>query len=543
MRSAALVGLVRGWSGAGGGGGGILAGMSGSGWPQGGVEKVVLDGGAVGWELLSRVYGRRVEVEIAPEAVARMERASEAVARLARGAEAVYGINTGFGSLCTVRIGAEAVERLQENLVRSHAVGVGPAMPAALVRLMMLLKLVALVRGYSGIRVETARLLAGMLSADILPVIPTQGSVGASGDLAPLAHMALALIGEGEVEVGGERCGAGEALARAGLKPVRLAPKEGLALVNGTQFSCAYGVGLVLRGRGLARAADVVACMSLEAIRGSVRPFSEALHALRPHPGAQRVAANIRSMMRESEILESHRTCGKVQDPYSVRCVAAVHGASREAIEYAAEVVLREANSVTDNPVILEDGEAVSGGNFHGQPLGLALDHLGLALAELGSISERRSYLLLTGPDGLPPLLIRESGLNSGFMLLQYTAAALVSENKVLSHPASADSIPTSLGQEDHVSMSATAATKAWRIADNVETVLAVELLCAGQGLDFRAPLKPGIGPRAAHAWLRGRVEHVEADRLLQADLALAREGIAGGEVVAAVEAACGPII
>jgi len=375
-----------------------------------------------------------------------------------------------------------------------------------------------------------------------LPVVPTQGSLGASGDLAPLAHMALPMLGEGRVRVGGDEFPAGVALARFDIEPIRLAAKEGLALVNGTQFMSAYGAALLVRARRAAKHADVIASMSLDALRGSVKPFEARLHALRPHRGAIETADNMRTLMRDSEILASHVHCDRVQDPYSLRCIPQVHGASRDAIRHAADVVEIEINAVTDNPVIFADGTTTSGGSFHGQPLALALDYLAIALCEFASIAERRIYLLLGGQDGLPSMLIQQAGLNSGFMVPHYTAAALVSEAKLLASPASVDSIPTSMGQEDHVSMGATSATKAWRVMDALETVLAIEQLCAAQALDFRAPLRAGIGPRTAHAVVRELITHAEEDRLVSRDMQQSLALLRSQRVIDAVERALGPL-
>ncbi|HRS29632.1 MAG TPA: histidine ammonia-lyase, partial [Phycisphaerae bacterium] len=460
-------------------------------------------------KVLEACLGCPVQVSITPEAMARAERAREWVEDLLQSGGAVYGINTGFGSLKNKRISPDQTDQLQENLIISHAVGVGPAAPPEIVRWMMLFKLHMLLQGHSGVRPEVIRLMQTCLNADMLPVVPTRGSLGASGDLAPLAHLVLPLTGRGEMTVpssgqggGRQTRPAGELLASLGVEPLRLAAKEGLALINGTQFMSAYAANIAVRAARLANLADLIGCMSLEGFRGSIRPMDPRLHEVRPHPGAQTVAANVRRWMAGSEILSSHENCGRVQDPYSLRCIPQVHGAFRDALTHFSQTVEREINSVTDNPIVFEDG-AISGGNFHGAPLALVLDYLAIALTDLASISERRTYQLLSGEDGLPKLLMRDTGLNSGFMLPQYTAAALVNECKVLATPAAVDSIPTSLGQEDHVSMGATSAFKCFEVIDRVETVLAIELVCAAQALDFRAPLLPGVGPRAAHALVR----------------------------------------
>ncbi|HVS66189.1 MAG TPA: histidine ammonia-lyase, partial [Thermoanaerobaculia bacterium] len=451
---------------------------------------------------------------------------------------AYYGINTGFGILASQRIPRDQLAQLQHNLILSHAVGVGEPVPIEITRLMLRLKIHALGLGYSGVSLGTFQRLLAFDELGLVPVVPSRGSLGASGDLAPLAHLALPLLGRGRVWDGEGRDGepAIEALARCGLEPIALEAKDGLALINGTQLMSAYGAWILARALELVRLVDVVATMSLEALRGSARPFDERVHATRPHPGQGAAARNVRRLLEGSEILESHRFCGRVQDPYSLRCVPQVHGASRDALGHAVEVVERELNSVTDNPLVFEDGAVISGGNFHGQPLALALDYAAIALAELASISERRTYLLLGGHDGLPVLLMRETGINSGFMIPQYTAAALVSENKVLCHPASVDSIPTSLGQEDHVSMGSISALKLYDVLRNVEQVIAIELFTAAQALDFRAPLRPGRGVEVAHGALRAEVPHREADGDFEHDLRLCAEVVRGAALLAEVE-------
>jgi histidine ammonia-lyase len=456
---------------------------------------------------------------------------------------AYYGINTGFGALARQRIPDGQLEQLQWNLLVSHAVGVGEPVPREITRLMLHLKLHALGLGYSGISRPTLDRLLLFAQRDLVPLVPSRGSVGASGDLAPLAHMSLPLVGLGELwdaDGRGSRPAA-EVLAEHGLEPIALRPKDGLSLVNGTQLMTAYGAWVLERCAHLVKVADITATISLEALQGSIVPFDPRIQDARPHPGQRAVASNVRRLLEESAILESHRHCGKVQDPYSLRCVPQVHGATRDALGWAGEVVETEINSATDNPLVFEDGAILSGGNFHGQPLALALDLAAIAVAELGSISERRSYLLLGGHDGLPPLLMKQTGTNSGLMIAQYTAAALVSENKGLCHPASVDSIPTSLGQEDHVSMGSIAAVKLLRVYENVVNVLGVELLCAAQALDYRE-LRPGRGVEVAHRSIRQRIEHTEADHLLDRELARAAAIAGGSELVAEVEVAVGEL-
>jgi len=456
-----------------------------------------------------------------------------------------YGINTGFGALANKRVPDDQLATLQRNLLLSHAVGVGDPVPPEITRLMLRLKAVSLGLGYSGVSLPVFRRLVEFDRRDLLPVVPSRGSVGASGDLAPLAHLCLPLIGLGEFwdDDRRGRVPAADVLRAYELPPVQLAAKDGLALINGTQLMAAYGAWILERCARLVDHFDLAAAMSLEALQGSIKPFDARVYAVRPHPGHGAVAANVRLLLRDSEILESHRNCGKVQDPYCLRCVPQVHGASRDALAYASGVLETEINGVTDNPLVFEAesmgageppvrADIVSGGNFHGQPLALALDFAAIALAEYASISERRIYLLLEGHDGLPRLLMRETGLNSGFMIPQYTAAALVSENKVLCHPASVDSIPTSLGQEDHVSMGSVSAVKLLAVLKNVETVLAIELLTAAQALDYRLPLQSGRGVEAAHRRIRGVTQHREADYLFQDDLRRVGELTEGRELL-----------
>lgn len=435
--------------------------------------------------------------------------------------EAYYGINTGFGILANQRVPDEKLSQLQRNLILSHSVGVGDIVPKEICRLILQLKVHALGIGYSGISVETFRRLLFFLERDLIPAIPEKGSVGASGDLAPLAHMSLPLLGYGFFwnDEGTDTIEASKVLKREGIELIELQPKDGLSLINGTQLMSAYGAFVLEKAVHLLKVADVASAMSLEALQGSIVPFDERIHEIRPHQGQKEVATNIRLLLENSEILESHRHCGKVQDPYCLRCVPQVHGASRDAIRHSIQTVETEINSVTDNPLVFENGDILSGGNFHGQPLALALDYAKIALAELASIAERRTYLLLEGHDGLPKLLMEETGINSGFMIPQYTSAALVSENKVLCHPSSVDSIPTSLGQEDHVSMGSISALNLLKVYENVETVLAIELFTAAQALDFRKPLKPGDGVERAHKIIRDTIPHTTEDHYFKDDI------------------------
>jgi len=476
----------------------------------------------------------------------RMRAARAVVERAAHGAhEHTYGVNTGFGRFVSRSIPEELTEELQLRLLRSHACGVGDPYPDAVVRAAMLLRANALAKGNSGARVETVELLLACLNGGLVPHVPSRGSVGASGDLAPLAHLALPLIGEGEAMVDGRRLPGAEALAEVGLEPVRLQAKEGLSLVNGTQFMAAFAALGAVRAERLAKTADIACALSLEALQGSRTSFLPQIHALRPLAGQTDSAANVLQLLEDSAINESHRWCDKVQDAYSLRCAPQVHGASRDLLDYARRTVEVELNAATDNPLVLvEDGMLVSNGNFHGQPLAFALDALAMAVAELASISERRIERLVNPSlsGGLPAFLTGDGGLNSGFMIPQYVAASLVSENKVLAHPAGVDSIPTSAGQEDHVSMGNASGLKAWQVLANVERVLAIELLAGAQGVEFLAPLQPGIGVRAAREHVRSLSPRLRDDRTLSGDIESVASSIRDGSLVDAVEAEAGEL-
>lgn len=453
---------------------------------------------------------------------ARVRQSRQIVDSAVESGRTIYGINTGFGILASERIAPDQLTLLQKNLLLSHAVGVGPPVPREITALMLRLKIHALGIGNSGVSLPTFERLLRCAELGLVPVVPARGSVGASGDLAPLSHLCLPpLFGLGEFwsDDGSPPRPAAAVLKENKLEPIELASKDGLALINGTQLMSSYGTWVLEKCQGLVKLVDVAAAMSLEALQGLTTPFDPRIQQVRPHPGMITVAANMRAILSESEIMESARHSGKVQDPYCLRCVPQVHGASRGALTYATSCMETEINSVTDNPLVFDNGDVVSGGNFHGQPIALPLDFAAIALAELGSISERRTYLLQEGLDGLPKLLMEDTGVNSGFMIPQYTAAALVSENKVLSHPASVDSIPTCLGQEDHVSMGSIAAVKLLTVFENIEHILAIELLCAAQALDFRAPLKPGRGVRRAHELIRSRIPHRVRDCTFQEDL------------------------
>jgi histidine ammonia-lyase len=475
---------------------------------------------------------------LTPEIKKRVNACFQDVAAIAAEGKSVYGINTGFGPLCQTTISPKQVTQLQENILRSHCVGVGDFIEPHLAKLMFILKTQALCFGYSGVSTETIKRILWHIDHDILPYVPSQGSVGASGDLAPLAHLFLPLIGVGYVSYKGKRIAIKAVLKKYGLKSLKLGPKEGLALINGTQFIAAHAVDAVVRFHNCLEAADIIGALSLEAMLGSMQPFKAKLHRLRPYQGAGFVAHRLTQLLHKSKLLASHTDCNRVQDPYSLRCMPQVHGTSRDAWSYINQQVLIELNSVTDNPIIFSKKETISGGSFHGQPLALPMDYACLAASELGNISERRTYLLLEGKGGLPLLLMKDTGINSGFMIPQYTAAALVSENKTLCYPASADSIPTSVGQEDHVSMGSISARKARTVIDNLEKVLAVELLTAAQALDYRRPVKSTCVLEACHQLIRKHITHAEKDRVFGQDLNRARKVIARGELVAVANGA-----
>ncbi|MBZ9749464.1 histidine ammonia-lyase [Deinococcus sp. HMF7604] len=478
------------------------------------------------------------KVQLAPAARERIQRARAVIERIVDGDQPVYGVNTGFGKFASVQVPREGLEQLQHNLIMSHAIGVGDPLPTEVVRGMILLRAQSLALGHSGVRPEVVELLLALLNAEAHPVIPAQGSVGASGDLAPLAHLALALIGMGEVELRGQVRPSGEVLAELNLSPLQLQAKEGLALINGTQLMGSLLALALADARTLLGTANLAAAMTVEAMYGSHRPFQADVVGLRPHPGAVAVAAELRAFLRDSQIAPSHLVGdGKVQDAYSLRAAPQVHGASLDALEQAGRVLDTELASVTDNPLIFPDtGEVVSGGNFHGQPLAVTADALKVAVAELGSISERRCEQLLNPAlSGLPGFLTPQGGLNSGFMIAQYTAAALVSENKVLAHPASVDTIPTSANQEDHVSMGAHGARQLRQILENVQNVVAIELMCAAQALDFQQ-LRAGRGVQAAWEHIRVQIPNMTSDRYYRPDLLKLVEMVRGGELLRAAQ-------
>jgi len=472
-----------------------------------------------------------------------VQRSRAVVEQAVEAGATMYGINTGFGKLAGVRIPDDQLELLQENLLLSHATGVGDPLPVDASRLAFALRIHNLALGYSGVRLALLEQAIALWNGGFVPVIPSQGSVGASGDLAPLSHMALPLIGRGEVHHGGRVISGAAALEKLGRKPLVLREKEGLALINGTQIMTAIGCLAVHRAILLAKAADVACAMTVEALRGSEKAFQERIHLVRPHDGQLATAENLRALLKNSAIVPSHAGCSKVQDAYSLRCAPQVHGAAKDGIRYALDVLVTEANSVTDNPLVFPIGDVVSGGNFHGQPVSQALDFLKIAVSTLANISERRIEQLVN-PDisGLPPFLAKNPGLESGFMIPQVVAAALASENKTLAHPASVDTVPTSANREDHVSMGVTAARHAARVVANTAKVLGIEFLCAAQGLDLGEALRPGAGVAGAHRALRKVVPMLARDRFLAPDLAAAERLVVDGDLVAAAEKKVGTL-
>lgn len=475
----------------------------------------------------------RLKGEISPEAADQINHNREVVENLVRQKKIVYGINTGFGPLCTTIISDEHTRELQHNLLTSHSVGVGEYLPAEISKLMMILKVHTLALGYSGISLNVLQRILWHISHNVIPCVPSQGSVGASGDLAPLAHLFLPLIGQGKVFVRGKILSSADALQKNGLKPLELGPKEGLALINGTQFITANAIVFLDHFQNCLDNADIIAAMQLEAILGSVKAFDREYNDLRPYKGSVYVAERMRTLLENSEINASHKDCSRIQDPYSLRCIPQVHGAARDAWLHLKEMLEIEINSVTDNPIVFNENKAISGGNFHGQTIALPIDYAAIAAAEIGNMSDRRIYLALDEKiPGLPKLLMRETGLNSGFMITQYTTAALVSENKNLCFPASADSIPTSMGQEDHVSMGSISARKALHIISNLEKILAIELFCAAQAFDYRKPLKSGKIIDACHDHVRKNITFVDHDRVLAEDINVAIEMVRSKELV-----------
>lgn len=463
-----------------------------------------------------------------------IKRSAAYVKTIANGDKAVYGINTGFGPLCTTQISKEETGTLQKNLLMSHAVGLGDPIADEIAKLMLILKVHALAKGYSGVQESTIDRIIFHIDNDIIPLVPEQGSVGASGDLAPLSHLFLPLIGLGKVKVKGTIIRAEEWMQKENLSPIILEAKEGLGLINGTQFIAAHGIKIVEKLQNILVHADISGAMMVEALLASVKPFSPELHEVRAYKGSRHVASFIRNLLYGSEVVHSHANCARVQDPYSLRCMPQVHGASRNAWLHVKEMLEVEINSVTDNPIVFSEDHTISGGNFHGQPMALPIDYACLAAAELGNISDRRIYLSLEGDTpGVPKLLLKETGTNSGFMIPQYTTAALVSENKGMCFPASADSIPTSLGQEDHVSMGSIGGRKALKVVENVEKIIGVEIFCAAQALDFHRPLKSSKIMEAIHNHVRSKIDHITRDGVMNETMETAIEMVKNKELIA----------
>jgi len=478
------------------------------------------------------------EVSLGAAARERIGRAHEVIAKVVAEEQVAYGVTTGFGQLATTHIPSDKVHELQENLVRSHAVGVGTPLSREVVRAGMTIRLNTMARGHSGVRVSVAEFVAAMLNADLVPWVPSRGSLGASGDLAPSAHLVLAMMGEGELlGLDGGREPAGPALQAAGLAPLSLEAKEGLSLLNGTQFMAAIGCFAVVDGEALLDSADLIGAMSLEGLRASVGPFEERIQLLRPIPGQLHTARQVRRATAGSAIMLSHLNCDKVQDAYSLRCIPQVHGACRDALRWLREVITVEVDSVTDNPLVFPDtGEIISAGNFHGEPLALALDLAAMSVSEIANISERRIFRMLTSSlSELPPFLTTDSGLNNGYMIVQYTAAALVAENKILCHPASVDSIPSSGDQEDHVSLGMTSALKFEDVLRNAQTVLGIEALCAAQAIDLLAPLQPGVGTGKGYDVVRGFTPRLDRDRYLAPEIEASARAVKAGRFAAIV--------
>lgn len=482
-----------------------------------GIDRLDLD-------IVNGIASGTIEAELSQVAINNINRSRARVEKMASSNKAIYGINTGFGPLCDTQITPEQTNLLQKNLLITHAVGVGEPITKALSKLMLITKVHALSQGFSGIRLETIERMLAFIDLDLIPVVPEQGSVGASGDLAPLSHLFLPLLGEGEfwateTDQGNSTISAAQGLADQGLQAMELQAKEGLALINGTQFILAHAITALTKMRYLLDLADLTGAMSIEGMQGSQSPFREELHATRPFAGNLKVAKRMRSFFMDSENMANHENCERVQDPYSLRCIPQVHGASRNAYNHLNDMVEIEMNSVTDNPIVISADEAISGGSFHGQPLAMVLDYASIAAAELGNISDRRCYLLLEGLHGLPRLLTSSGGLNSGMMIPQYATAALVTENKSLCFPPSADSVPTSMGQEDHVSMGSISSRKLNQILGNVEKIFAIELMYAAQAIDFRRPNTCSDIIEINHQVIRSKVAKLEEDRLLKPDI------------------------
>lgn len=494
---------------------------------------IKIDGNSLTINDVIKVTRNHEKVKIGQNAIDKIKKSQKYVEKILNTNEVVYGINTGVGELANKLISKSEISQLQKNIIRSHSTGVGEPFSEEIVRGVILLRANALAKGYSGVRIKLIEMLLNLLNEDIYPYIPSQGSVGASGDLAPLSHLALVLIGEGECIQNGKRVDSKGILEEKKLTHIELGPKEGLALINGTQIMSSIACKVIADSELLLKNAQIASGMSLEALKGTSKAFDEKIHAVRPHNGQVRCAKNMREIIKDSEIIKSHVNCEKVQDAYTLRCIPQVYGAVIDTIEFVKKTISVEINSATDNPLIFADeNEVISGGNFHGEPVAFAMDYLGIAISEIGNISERTiDRLVNPHVSGLPPFLSKKSGLNSGMMIAQYVAAALVSENKVLAHPASVDSIPTSAGQEDHVSMGPIAARHCLDILKNVQNVIAIEMLCAAQGIDFQE-YSPGIGVKLAHKFIRKNIKHLDNDRILYKDIEKLNKLVVNGNIV-----------
>ena len=479
-----------------------------------------------------KISNGELKCEIGNEEIKKINTSRENIKNVLESNQMIYGINTGFGALCNTIISNKDSNLLQENLLKSHAVGVGPNVPTEVSKLMLIIKVHSLCMGFSGIRLAVIQRMCWHIENDIIPIVPSQGSVGASGDLAPLAHLFLPLIGEGKVLYKGRELETKNVLKKEKKSSFSLKEKEGLALINGTQFISAYTCLALDKFKNCLENANIISAITLESTLSSISPFNKDINNLRPYRGSVNVSNKMRELLDNSEILESHKDCDKVQDPYSIRCISQVHGASLDAYLYLENILNIELNSVTDNPIVVDKNNIVSGGNFHGQPIAIPIDYNVIAASELGNISDRRIYLLLKGNDVVPELLVNNTGINSGFMILQYTTAALVSENKNLCFPSSADSITTSLGQEDHVSMGSIGAVKLLRVLDNLEKILAIELICSAQAFDFHKPLKSGIKIDKCHDYIRSKINHCKKDKIFTLDIDNAIEIIKSKKLV-----------
>mgnify|MGYP000420335262 CR=1 FL=1 len=507
---------------------------------------LILNGNSLTIEKLYNAATTTEKIALSPSAKKAMQKSRTLVEEWLEKKEIIYGVTTGFGEFSNVHIPFDKIEQLQENLIMSHAAGTGEPLSPEIVRAMLILRINALAKGFSGIRPSTVEFMIKFFNAGIIPVVPSQGSVGSSGDLVQLAHLVLAMLGKSTVYYQSKIISSSVALKKAKLQPLKLSAKEGLALINGTQMMTAFAGLIMYEALQLRKLADISAALSVEALRGTDTAFDERIHNLRPYKGQRECAKNLRVLMQDSEIRESHRyNDERVQDAYSLRCIPQVHGASRDALEYGEKIVSIEINSANDNPLIFpKEKQHLEGGNFHGQPIALVMDFVGIALAEFANISERRIERMVNGAlSGLPRFLAKDGGLNSGMMIAQYTAASLVSENKVLAHPASVDSIPTSANQEDHNSMGSIAAQKCWRILKNVQTVIAIEMLCAAQGVDFHSPLKCGKGTNAAYKLIRKNISFLEKDRILHFDIEKIKRVISEPSFISSVEKVVGKLL